>query len=100
MGLNLSHHIMPTSATMVGVCMTVIGIVRLLERGATATYTSEILAVDAVFFLASTLLSFMSLRMETVQGQGRQSEKLADWLFLLGLLIMVAAAIMLAWKIG
>ena len=94
----VSSHILPTSATMVGVCVTVIGIVRLIEAGNTiATIVDNIVAVDSALFLSAALLSYVSLR------SPRDEERLetyADLVFLLGLLVMVVASFMLAWEIG
>ena len=94
----ISSHILPTSATMVGVCVTVIGIVRLIETGGTiATIVDNIVAVDSAFFLGATLLSYVSLRSARRQ---EQLEGYADLVFLVGMIIMVAASFMLAWEIG
>ena len=94
----ISSHILPTSATMVGVCVTVIGIVRLIETGGTiATIVDNIVAVDSAFFLGATLLSYVSLRSPRHQ---ERLERYAAVVFLAGLVIMVAASFMLAWEIG
>ena len=95
---DVSQHILPTAATMVGVCATVIGIVRLVEtNSAISTIIDEILAIDAVVFLGSTLLSYAALRDE---GDTPRVERVADWLFLGGLGILVVACFMLAWEVG
>lgn len=95
---DISQHILPTSATMVGVCITVIGIVRLLEaHEAIATVIDDIAAVTAIMFLMSTLLSYVSLRTlrDTIK-----LERLADLVFLAGLILLVVCGIMLAWELG
>ena len=95
---DISAHILPTSATMVGVCITLVGIVRLLEaHAAIATVTDNIAAGAALMFLVSTLLSYVSLRTER---NITKIERLADLIFLAGLVILVACGIMLAWEIG
>ena len=95
---DMSRHILPTSATMVGVCITVIGIVRLLEtHAAIATIIDNVLAVDAMFFLMSTVVSYVALR--TTRDTPRL-EHSADLLFLAGLALMVASGVMLAWELG
>jgi len=49
---NLSSHILPTSAAMLGVCMTVISIVKLTQLNhGIKSWIDEILAIDALFFL-------------------------------------------------
>ena len=95
---DISRHILPTAATMVGVCVTVIGIVRVVEiNTAVSTVIDDILAVDGLIFLGSTLLSYASLR---DNAPTPRLERLADWLFLLGLALMVVASFMLAWEFG
>jgi hypothetical protein len=95
---DVSQHILPTAATMVGVCVTVIGIVRVLEvNGAISTVIDDILAFDGLIFLGSTFLSYASLR---VQEPTPRLERLADLLFLGGLGCMVAASFMLTYELG
>lgn len=95
---DISQHILPTSATMVGVCITLIGIVRLVEIHAEiATIADTTAAGAAVIFLFSTLLSYMSLRGE---GSSAKIERVADLLFLVGLVLLVACGIMLALEVG
>ena len=95
---DLSRHILPTAATMVGVCITVVGIVRLVETSATiATVIDNVVAVDAVVFLASALCSYAALR---GVDETRRLERLADALLLFGLVALVAAGVMLAWELG
>lgn len=94
----LSSHILPVSATMVGVCVTVIGLVRLIEVNATiATIVDNIVAVDSAFFLAAALMSYISIRSPRTLAR---LERYADLVFLLGLVIMVVASFMLAWEFG
>ena len=90
---------------MVGVCVTVISLVRLIEVSATiATVVDNIVAVDSVFFLAAALMSYIALRSATTQSTTpvtpARLESYADLVFLLGLVIMVAASFMLAWELG
>jgi hypothetical protein len=82
-GGDISRHIVPTAATMVGVCMTVISIVRLMELTANmSTIIDDILAIDSAVFLASCALSYVSLRSKL---NSSRLERSADLLFLGGL---------------
>jgi hypothetical protein len=92
----LSNHILPTSATMVGVCMTVISIVALSKRAGLSDYVDELLAADSAIFMLSCIFSYLSLR--TLQ-RAAQRESIADILFLLGLALMVAAAFLLSFQL-
>src|SRR5262245_60406370 len=92
---DVSQHILPTAATMVGACITLIGLVRLVEVHASiATIADNIAACAAVLFLMSTLLSYVSLR---TTRSTVAAERAADVLFLLGCVLLVACGIMMAW---
>lgn len=58
----ISRHILPTSATMVGVCMTVITLIKLMPGGGKSTWIDEILALDSLVFVTSAFLSYLSIR--------------------------------------
>lgn len=58
----LSAHILPTSATMIGVCMTVLSIGHLHQGGRPRVVLDKLLAIDALVFLASAVVSFLSIR--------------------------------------
>ena len=84
----ISIHIFSTSATMVGVCLTVIGIFRLLfQLQPVGTIGDDLLAMDAMLFLISCVLSYLGLR--TRRPRRRQiTERAADIVFLAALSVM------------
>ncbi|WHZ09785.1 MAG: hypothetical protein OJF60_000224 [Burkholderiaceae bacterium] len=92
----LSTHILPTSATMVGVCMTVLSIVHLGRHDDAREVIDKLLATDAVVFVASSLLSFMSMR--SIRPNGRLESR-AELVFVVGLGILAFVAIALAFAI-
>jgi hypothetical protein len=89
----LSSHILPTSATMVGVCMTVLSIGRIAHAGQLGEFIEKLLAIDAVMFLVSAVLSFVSIR---VSARNAQLERWAEELFLLGLSLSTVATVAIA----
>ena len=91
----LSGHILPTSATMVGVCMTVVSIIRLLHLQHFATVVDRLLALDSVLFLFSALLSYLSLR----RSDRSELEGYADAAFMTGLALMSICSILLAFSL-
>ncbi|MGE5027975.1 MAG: hypothetical protein ACM3JK_05830 [Betaproteobacteria bacterium] len=94
---NLSGHILPTSATMVGVCMTVISIIKLTKVGhQMAGVTDQVLAFDSLLFLASAMSSYLSIRST---NRFEQLERTADQLFLLGLSLMAISTFLLVYEI-
>ena len=92
----VSAHILPTAATMVGVCMTVLSIGRLGRSGRAGMLIDKTLAADAVLFLASAVLSFGAIR---APGGGARQERWAELVFLAALAVLVVAALALAFAI-
>lgn len=89
---------MPTSATLLGACLTVIGLIRLLEVSRTiATLIDNILAIDSLLFLAAAVLSYLSMRRSRDR---RGLERKADLVVMAGLFVIAATCVMLAWEIG
>lgn len=86
---NVTVAIFSVSAAMVGVCLTGIGLLRVVNsmRGLN-TLADELLAVDAVLFLSCCLVAFLSFRSRRATLQQRL-RKIADGLFFVGLLLMV-----------
>ncbi len=82
-------HIFTVSAAMVGVCLTVIGIIRvIIATQKVDTLADDFLSLDAVLFLASCLLSYWALRTRSKRRMHRV-ERVADFIFLSALLLMV-----------
>ena len=74
---------------MVGVCLTVIGILHVvISTRRVDTFADDFLAGDAVLFLASCFLSYWALRTRSRRRMYRV-ERVADAVFLLALLGMV-----------
>jgi hypothetical protein len=92
----ISSHILPTSATMVGVCMTVLSIGLLSQEGRLGVVIDKVLAAGSVLFLVSAGLSFLSIRMAR---RARRLEGRAEELFLLGLVLSTLTAILIAFTI-
>lgn len=91
----LSHHILPTSAQLVGVCVTVISLIKALHIGRAGTIVDKILAMDCLLFTMSALLSYVSMR----GYKSVRTEKYADQFFMLGLVILGGCAVLLAFEI-
>jgi hypothetical protein len=93
---SLSPHILPTAATMVGACMTVLSIGRLSHAGRLGVFVDKMLAFDSVIFLVSAVLSFVAIRMAT---RAERIETLAEDLFLVGLSLSAVVAVLIAFAI-
>src|SRR3954465_14671303 len=81
-------HIFTVSAAMVGVCLTVIGLIRVvITLGKIDTLTDDLLALDALLFMVASLLSYSALRSRSKRRMHRV-EKLADGIFIVAMLLM------------
>lgn len=89
---DLSQHILPTSAQLVGVCLTVISLVKVLHIGQVGSLLDKFLAIDALFFTVSATLSYASMR----GVKSASLEKYADQFFMLGLLELGGCAVLLS----
>src|SRR3954453_2977631 len=70
-------HIFTVSSAMVGVCLTVIGLIRVvITFGRADTLADDFLAGDALLFLISCLLSYWALRSRSLRRMHRL-EKIA-----------------------
>ena len=59
---SLSKHILPSSGTMIGVCATLIGLVKLAEAHIGPSRVDEYTALASMLFLASAIASYISIR--------------------------------------
>jgi len=86
---DVSIHIFTVSAAMVGVCLTVIGLIRVvITFGQADTVADDLLAADAFLFLVACLLSYSALRTRSKQRMHRR-ERIADGMFILAMILMV-----------
>jgi len=96
---DISVHIFSVSAALVGVCLTVIGLIRIvISTSKVESFVDDFLAADAVIFLVSCLLSYWALRTRSLYRMHRV-ERTADVIFLLGLFLMVLVCSFVAYAI-
>src|SRR6476646_7549646 len=92
-GTHLEHaisiRIFTVSSAMVGVCLTVIGLIRVvITLGRADTLADDLLVGDALLLLISCLLSYWALRSRGLRRMHRL-EKIADVIFILVMIGMV-----------
>jgi uncharacterized membrane protein YqjE len=81
-------HIFTVSSAMVGVCLTVIGLIRVvITLGKADTVADDLLAGDALLFLTSCLLSYAALRARSFRRMHR-IERTADAVFIMAMVVM------------
>ena len=93
-------HIFTVSSAMVGVCLTVIGLIRVvITLGRADTLADDLLAGDALLFLISCLLSYWALRSRSVRRMHRL-ERIADGIFILAMIGMVIICALITYTIS
>lgn len=93
-------HIFTVSSAMVGVCLTVIGLVRVvITLGKADTIADDLLAADALLFLVACFLSYAALRSRGARRMHRL-ERMADGVFILAMLVMVAICAFLTYAVS
>jgi Kef-type K+ transport system membrane component KefB len=93
-------HIFTVSSAMVGVCLTVIGLIRVvITLGRADTLADDFLAGDAMLFLVSCLLSYWALRSRSARRMHRL-EKIADAIFILAMIGMVFICALITYSIS
>jgi hypothetical protein len=97
---DLCIHIFTVSAAMVGVCLTVIGLIRIVITIQKAdTLADNLLAGDALLFLCSGGLSYWALRTRRVRRMHRV-ERFADAVFLCAMLLMTAICLFITFALA
>ena len=91
--------VLQVSATQVGICLTGIGLVRLIgQSGVISKAADDVLALNALGFLVTGVVAYLAMRAASAERQ-RRLERVADVLFLLCLALMVLVGLLLAYEI-
>lgn len=93
---SLTTHILPTSATMIGVCVAVLSIGQLGSSGKLHVVIDKLLSMDALMFLASAVLSFISMRSARASAR---LEARAEMIFIGGLSVLALGTFILSFNI-
>lgn len=95
----LALQILPNASTMIGICVTAIGLVKIVEGRIGPSHVDEYAALTAVLFLISAILSYISLRLDPESRTGAMLERAADATFMVGLLAVTVIALLFAYEI-
>lgn len=97
---NIAIHIFTVSAAMIGVCLTVIGLVQIvIHPRSESTLADDFLFVDAILFSISCLLSYWALRKRSIRRM-HKIEEIADVVFLIAIILMVIICGVVAYTLG
>ncbi len=86
----IASYIFSGSNTMVGVCLTIITLFRIMKTGL-QTYADEVLAYDTSIFIIASLLSYIALR----KTDNQLIEKMADIFFFTGMIVLFVVGLMI-----
>src|SRR5256886_1495492 len=93
-------HIFTLSSAMVGVCLTVIGLIRVvITLGKADTLADDFLAADALLFLLSCLTSYWALRSRRF-GRMHRLEQIADTIFIVAMIGMVLICALITYSVA
>ena len=96
---NLTINVFAISTTMVGVCLTAIGIIRLItSQTRIETLGDEMLAADAMIFMVCSFLSFWSFKTKSPR-LCHILRLIIDGTFIIGLTVMVIICSIIAYTI-
>jgi len=93
---NISHHILPTSSNLLGLCFVLLSFMKVTRTGL-ETVIDEFVAVAVILFLLASIFSYASIR--TRSDRSDQYEKIADVIFLSGLGLLTVTVIIFMFEI-
>ena len=92
-------HIYTISAAMIGVCLTGVGLIRVVITLQTNTLADDLLCLDAVIFLFATISAYWALRARGVRRLERL-EFVADVAFVAGMALMTGICLFITYAIN
>jgi len=91
--------VLSVSSGMVGVCLTAIGLIGIIKSlNKVEMLVDDMLAIGAVMFMVTALLSFFAMRTRLSQTW-RGITRTIDIIFCLALVLVVDATAMLTWEV-
>ena len=92
---NISRHILPTSSNLLGITFVIFSMIKVLKLS-DRTLLDELTAINMLFFLASSLFSYASIR--TIKYSDI-FEKIADNFFIVGLSVMTIISLIISFEV-
>ncbi|MBP0495962.1 hypothetical protein [Roseomonas indoligenes] len=97
--LKVARQVLPSAATMIGICTTLVGLVKIMENQSGAdSRADELGGMLSAIFLASVILSYAAIRLAGLRtGLSQWLERGADLLFVVGLLGIAGLTLLFAY---
>lgn len=93
---DLAKQILSSSGTMIGLCTTTIGLIKIVEGRIGPSSVDVVIALLASVFLGSAVLSYASIRTAKLHQWSARLEAIADGLFISGLISIVGLILLFA----
>ncbi len=96
-GKNISKHILPTSANLLGLCFILINFMKLWKMNRRVDIIIDrFVGLSIVLFLVASVFSYMSMRSV---NKAALYEKIADMIFLAGLFFVTIISLMIVFEL-
>jgi magnesium-transporting ATPase (P-type) len=93
---NISHHILPTSSNLLGLCFVILSFMRITKTGL-ETVIDELVSMAIVVFLVASIFSYASIRS---RSRAVGLERIADIIFLCGLALLTVISLVIVFEIA
>jgi hypothetical protein len=94
---DLCIQILTVSATLLGLCITVVGLIRaVVVTTHIQTIADDLMSMDSLFFLTACYLSYWAIRTRSARRMV-VVEKIADYAFMIGLLLLMINSFILTY---
>ena len=93
---NISMHILPVSSNLLGLCFLILTFKKIWRGNSVGRFIDKLDGVTILIFLAASLFSYASMR---AKKRGDQYERIADLIFLFGLLLLSFLAVVSAFEL-
>ncbi|PZF72997.1 hypothetical protein [Taibaiella soli] len=90
---DVARHVFSGSTTMIGVCITIIALFRVMKIGM-RTYADEVLGLDNFIFIAAALCAYSAIR----KDNNIRMERAADLLFFAGMAVMLVVGLIIVFS--
>ena len=97
LAIALYSQMFAVAGAMVGVCLTVIGVIRLIiEVKGYQTFADDLVAIDGILFLLACVSSYFMLKVHD-HGHRHTFRVLTDVIFLVAIVLMMAICLLITW---
>jgi type III secretory pathway component EscT len=94
---NISKHILPAASNLLGLCFVILTLKKIWKANTVGRFIDKLDGVTILIFLTASLLSYASMR---AARRGELYEKIADIVFLSGLVLLALIAVVTAFELA